>query len=844
MTDVLSGGDEMGRLVRSLDWAATPIGPVEGWPQSLRTAVRICLSSRVPMLLWWGPELVMLYNDACRPILGVTRHPGALGQRGRELWPELWEAIGPMLDGVLASGTAAWSDDQQLLLDRNGYPEECYFSFSYSPIEDEAGGVGGVFCTITETTHRVVGERRLRALRELARHAPAVQSTAGACQLALAALACASADIPFAALYLTERDGRSARLAGATGHAPALPSDVALDAVGTGASLDWLLAEALQQGRPVLIDDLLSRWPQLAEAPWPAPPRTGLVLPVAVSEHEAPAALLVTISPRRTLDEEYRGFLELVAAQIASGLAAARMVEAERQRAEAHTVREQLEQILEGIKDDFVMYDDEWRYVYVNEQAARSLGYPKEQLIGQRIWDLFPQAVGNPFYQEMLGAKAAGREVVFEHYYAPWGKWIENRGYPTPGGMLLFAADITERKQIEAALRESEARFRHMADHAPVMVWVTAPDGTCIYLSKSWYAFTGQTPEQGLGFGWALAVHPDDRAAAEQTFAQANERRAAFELEYQLRRSDGLYRWMIDSAVPRFGDDGTFLGYIGSVIDITERKQAELERLKFYEAERAARAAAERAARERDELLAYIAHDLKNPLTALLGATQLLQRRLRTPAALDVERLQRGLGTIEQTAARLAAQLNELQDVASLQAGQPLELQWHSIDLVALVERVVSIRQAATEQHKIRLETSLTELPCICDPFRIERVVSNLLGNAVKYSPQGGEISVRITREMDDAGEGVIIGVDDQGMGVPASDLPHIFERFYRGQNVDGQSGTGLGLASAQAIIQQHGGEVSIASELGVGTVVTVRLPLRPAGTPPRADSVVADAER
>lgn len=144
-----------------------------------------------------------------------------------------------------------------------------------------------------------------------------------------------------------------------------------------------------------------------------------------------------------------------------------------------------------------------------------------------------------------------------------------------PRGAVGAFVDITERQRAEAALRESESRFREMADHAPVMVWVTEPDGTCSYLSKSWYEFTGQTPETGLGFGWVDATHPDDAPAAERAFREANERRAPFRIEYRLLRADGEYRWAIDSATPRFGPSGEFLGYVGSVIDITDRKEAE-----------------------------------------------------------------------------------------------------------------------------------------------------------------------------------------------------------------------------------------------------------------------------
>src|SRR3954462_6729871 len=137
--DALAGGGEMGALMRSMDWSRTPLGPVSGWPQSLRTTVSTCLDSRFPILIWWGPELVKIYNDAYRPMLG-NKHPRSMGARGRDCWPEIWHIIGPMLDGVLREGKATWSENKMLPLERHGFVEECYFTYSYSPIRDESGG--------------------------------------------------------------------------------------------------------------------------------------------------------------------------------------------------------------------------------------------------------------------------------------------------------------------------------------------------------------------------------------------------------------------------------------------------------------------------------------------------------------------------------------------------------------------------------------------------------------------------------------------------------------------------------------------------------------------------------
>src|SRR5581483_9944684 len=166
---------EMSRRIRAYDWSKTPLGPIENWPQSLKTTVSICLASRFPIVLYWGREYVVLYNDSYSAILGA-KHPAALGQRCRECWAEIWDTIGPMLNSVFEKGEATWSADLLLRLRRFGYLEECYFSFSFSPVQIENGEVGGIFTAVIETSEEVIGRRRLRTLRDLAARAVDVKS--------------------------------------------------------------------------------------------------------------------------------------------------------------------------------------------------------------------------------------------------------------------------------------------------------------------------------------------------------------------------------------------------------------------------------------------------------------------------------------------------------------------------------------------------------------------------------------------------------------------------------------------------------------------------------------------
>jgi PAS domain S-box-containing protein len=325
-TDPLLGGGEMGALMRSIDWSKTAVGAPSGWPQSLRTALSILLETGFPMYLAWGSEFTQFYNDGFRPILGSTKHPAAMGISTRITFAEIWEIIGPMFQGVMA-GTTTTLVDFQLGLDRHGFVEDCYFIFSYSPIREESGGVGGVLVTVTETTERIVGSRRLKTLQELSARTQKAATAEAACEGAANVLGENPADLPFALLYLLDAGGTTATLAGAAGIEPgaaAAPPRIDLD----GEPL-WPLATVLTSGATRILEEL----PGAASA---LPARRAAVIPIAQPGEGRPAGVLVAaISPRSVFDEKYLSFLELVAGQIATAVANARALAEAKARAEA-----------------------------------------------------------------------------------------------------------------------------------------------------------------------------------------------------------------------------------------------------------------------------------------------------------------------------------------------------------------------------------------------------------------------------------------------------------------------------------------------------------------------------
>jgi signal transduction histidine kinase/CheY-like chemotaxis protein len=330
--DFLSGGGEMGARMRALDWTRTPLGAPPGWPQSLKTIVRVMLDSRYAMWMLWGPELTFFCNDAYLPTVGIKRD-WVLGARSDKVWEEIWPDIGPRIQHVLEHGQATWDEGLLLFLERSGFAEETYHTFSYSPVYDDQSRIAGMLCVVTEVTERVIGERRLRVLRDLATRASGVETVKEACKRLIGVLGDAEMDVPFACLYVLDEAGKHAWLAASVGAIPEpwRPAQLPLE----GESGPWPVAHALARGEAQVVR-LPNGAQGIASPFWEETVSRALVLPVQRQGSLTPTAALVAgISPRRALDDGYRGFLDLIAAQLAAAIGDAQAFEAERRRAEA-----------------------------------------------------------------------------------------------------------------------------------------------------------------------------------------------------------------------------------------------------------------------------------------------------------------------------------------------------------------------------------------------------------------------------------------------------------------------------------------------------------------------------
>ncbi|HXK24369.1 MAG TPA: PAS domain S-box protein [Myxococcota bacterium] len=497
------------------------------------------------------------------------------------------------------------------------------------------------------------------------------------------------------------------------------------------------------------------------------------------------------------------------------------------------TDRRRAEAMLRGSEERFIRFmqhlpglawikDHAGRYLFVNDAAEAAFRKPRSEVYGRTDDEIFPPETSAQFRENDEKALRSGTSIetieTLEHADGVHQSLVSKFPIPGPDGAPSLvggiAIDITARLSAEEAVRETEARFRDMADHAPVLIWMLSPSG-CEFVNRETLRFLGCGIEDVQGWGWRRFIHPDDARAYMAEYARCVAEQRPFEAQARFRRADGEYRWFRSSGVPRRQADGAALRYVGCSVDITEIKRSEDALLE--------------ADRRKDEFLATLAHELRNPLAPIRSSLQLLRESSDAPGEL--------CAMLERQVDQMVRLVDDLLEISRMTQGR-IELRREPALLSSVLQAALETARPAIEAGRHRLELSLPREPLSvdADPLRLAQVFVNLLDNAAKYTPDGGCIELRTQRR----GGEVEISVRDDGVGIPDAVLPRVFEPFTRAPHAlpRAKGGLGIGLALVARLVELHGGRVEARSDgPGRGSEFAVRLPLRAGPAVPRIET-------
>lgn len=459
-------------------------------------------------------------------------------------------------------------------------------------------------------------------------------------------------------------------------------------------------------------------------------------------------------------------------------------------------------------------------------------------VVGQRLGELLGEQAA-PWLAVLAEADASPEPIQGELPSRLGGLWHQvhlcRLGEDDEHRIAVTFVDITERKRMERALAESESRFGALADALPMPVWVIDETGALRFVNVAFVAFFGRRRED---VAWTELVHPDDLATFRFELDGALRDHRPMHALVRGRRRDGQWRWLEMDGSPRHSVEGRFIGLAGCGLDVTERREIEMAREQLLESERTARNVAEGMARLKDEFLANLSHELRTPLTTILGWSDLLLQRV---AADDPSR--KGLGAIAASARAQRRLISDMLDLSGMLLGK-VSLELVTLDLSAQLREVVAAQAAIAEEggQQLSLRGDGGVRPVLGDAVRLQQVFGNLLSNALKFTPSGGHVEVVV----DDEPSGYRISVRDDGDGISAEFLPHLFSRFRQADasSTRRHGGLGLGLAIVQQLVEMHGGKVGAHSAgTGQGATFVVHLPAH-AGVPApvAADTPLAEA--
>ena len=801
---LFAGPGEMRARCRALDWASTPLGPVSGWSQSLRTVADIVLASRNPMFLFWGPELVQLYNDAYRPSLGEGgRHPRALGMRGKEFWTDIWDAIGPQIEQVMTTGEPTWHEDQYLPIVRNGRLEDVWWTYSYSPVRDDDGRIAATLVVCLETTNRMLADRDREALRAITEAA----------------------------------EQRAARVLERVAD-----EHLTMDADFRILTLNDAAERALGVRREELIG--LTHWEAFpASAGTPLEEHYRRVVRDRTEAHFT----------HHYVGEGYDRHLEIDAYPTDEGGAAVFWREvSDRVRADARLRESELRYrtLFNSLDEGFcvinVLFDDagtavDYRFIETNPAFVAQTGL--ENPDGRTIRELAPAI--EPHWFEIYGRVArTGEATRFEArsdaLHRLYDAYAFRIGRPEDARVAILFNDITaaraaeqERETLLAALEVERARLAQVFQRAPsFIVAFHGPDQIYEFVNEAYYQLVGHREILGRPL---LEAIPEMRGQGFKELLDrvrvTGEPWVGRETPVQLQRTPGapMETRYLDMVFQALADaDGTRYGVVAHGSDVTAQVLArrEVERLlgeseSAREEAEAARAMAERASRAKGEFLAVMSHELRTPLNAIGGYADLMEMGLRGPITSE----QRAdLGRIQASQRHLLGLINQVLNYTRIETGT---VQYVMVS-VPVSEALAAAEALVVPQVRAR---GLTYVLGGCDPAlrvradreKLQQILLNLLTNAIKFTEPGG--IVRVECAAHDAL--VEIAVHGTGIGIADEKLSQVFEPFVQvDQRLTRQNeGVGLGLAISRDLARGMDGDLTAESTVSEGSRFVLTLP-------------------
>ncbi len=793
------------------------------------------------MYIFWGADGACLYNDAYLPSSGPERHPGSLGLPAREVWSEIWEIIGPQIEQVMAGRGATWHENARIPLTRNGRREDVYWTYSYSPIDDEtaAGGIGGVLVVCTETTEAQRSSTLLQRSEARLRFVDSVAAEVQMLRDADAILArttqrvgeymgvaiCAYADMD------DDQDGFTIRGDWA---APGLSSIVGRYRL---ADFGTMAVGNLQAGQPLVMTDRLRDLPPDEAAAFQKLGVAATVCMPLVKDGRLTALMAVHDSvPREWTEDELSLVREVTDRSWAH-------IERVRTEIELRESERRYRTLFDSIDEGFCIIEffdgphgplSDYIHVEANPAYAFHAGIPN--VVGQKVREMVGEEADG-WVELYAGVLRTGEPIRFERELLATGRWLELAAFRIEPAsrrqVAVIFQDLTARKRAEIALRTSEANFRTLTRAMPNQAWTSPADGLLDWFNEQVYAYSDAAPGSLDGGRWASIVHPDDLPHAAARWSEALESGETYETEFRLRRADGIWRWHIARAVPIKTATGEVIRWIGTNTDIHDQKEATATLEQRVEERTSQLMQVEEALRQSQKMEAVgqltggIAHDFNNLLGGISGSLELLEKRL---AQGRLEGMQRYISSAQEASRRAASLTQRLLAFSRRQTLDPKPVDANR--LIGGMEELVRRTVGPTIEVEVVGAGGLWATRV--DPSQLENALLNLCINARDaMAPDGGRLTIETANKWLDEraararelapGQYISICVTDTGTGMTPEVIARAFDPFFTTKPI-GQ-GTGLGLSMIYGFVRQSNGQVRIYSELGKGTTMCLYLP-------------------